>query len=82
MIRTIERNSDEDMEKAEMKKLIHDFEKSRYKRKELEKIEQKRVRLQNPDELREEKDTLTFPVHFLDGIKTFKQIINDSKHDL
>ena len=72
MIRTIERNSDEDMEKAEMKKLIHDFEQSGYKREELEKIEQQtRERLQKP-ELREEKDTLTFLVHFFDGIKTFK----------
>ena len=83
MIRTIERNSDENVEKTEMKKLIHDFEQSGYKREELEKIEQQtRGRLQNPDESIEERDILTFPVHFFDGIKTLKQIINDSEDDL
>ena len=82
MIRTIERNSNKETEKVEMKKLMNNFERSGYKMDELKKIEDKARDRMEGVETTEERDTLTFPLYFFDDINSFKQIIKDSERDL
>ena len=82
MIRTIERNSNEENEKVEMGKLMEHFERSGYKTDELKKIERRAREQINNDRTREDKDTITFPLFFFDEFNTFKQILKDSEMDL
>jgi hypothetical protein len=81
MIRTIERNSIEETKNEEMKKLINDFEKSGYKREELETIEQK-ARNRSNDTIRDDQDTLTFPLFYFKEMNSFKQVLKDCEGDL
>ena len=84
MIRTIERNSTEQSEVTEMKKLKEDFVRSGYKHEELERIDQKaRARVQQDrDRNQEEPKVLTFPLFFFNELKSFKSILKDSEADL
>ena len=81
MIRTIERNSKEETKNSEMKKMIDDFEKSGYKREELEKIEQK-ARNHNNNTNNDDQDTITFPLFYFKEINSFKQVLKDCETDL
>ena len=84
MIRTIERNSDKETEKVEMKKLMDNFVRSGYKMDELKKLEDKAHARMDEDEttVTDKRDTITFPLYFFDDINSFKQIIKDSERDL
>ena len=76
MLRTLERNSTEDMKKTGMETLKKDFEKSGYSRNELLKIEE-RLSTQPNEETQpnESEETITFPLFFFDGLNEFKKII-------
>ena len=74
MISTLERNSEEESKDTEMAKLIQDFVKSGYKKEELLQIKNKAIEHMNNDNNRNrnEVQTITFPVHYFEGLKDLK----------
>ena len=82
MISTLERNSEEEWKEKEMTKLIEDFEKSGYTKEELLQIKNRAMVHMNTENTQRERDTITFPLHFFEGLKDFKRILTDSKSDI
>ena len=82
MMRTIERNSQDDNKKAEMKKIMNDFVKSGYKMEKLKEIEVKAEEKFNAEQTTEEQDTITFPIFHFKDIKEFKKILFDARDDI
>ena len=87
MIRTINRNSEQNILNDELEKLNENLIKSGYKVNKLMEIEteilQKRNNLIDNVSIRDSqnKDILTFPLFYFDGIKEFKTLVYDMKDD-
>ena len=65
-----------------MKKLIGDFKKSGYEEKELLLIKNKVTEHMNTNIVRNETDTITFPVHYFEELKDFRKILKVSETDI
>ena len=83
MISTLERNSEESWKDKEMKKMIEDFKKSGYDEKELILIKDKVMRhVNNNTQTETDSETITFPVHYFDGLNDFRNILKRSESDI
>ena len=81
-MRTIERNSQDENKKVEMKKMMDDFVRSGYKMEKLKKIEVKAEKKFNTEQITEEQDTITFPIFHFKEINQFKEILFDARNDI
>ena len=82
MISTLERNSEKEWKEKEMSKLIDDFVKSGYLKEELLEIKNKAVEHMDTEIDQIVNETITFSVHFFDGLNDFRKILKDSASDI
>ena len=87
MIRTLNRNSNEETRNTELYKLKKDFIKSGYKGDTLERIETETRRkranalTETATDQTQKENTLTFPVSYFDGLNEFKKLVHDLSED-
>ena len=82
MISALEKNSEETWKEKEMKKMINDFKNSGYDIDELHRIKSKALEHYNNPTTRNPSETITFPVHFFEGLNDFRKILKDSERDI
>ena len=65
-----------------MKKMINDFKNSGYDIDKLHRIKNKALEHFNNPTTRNQSETITFPVHFFEGLNDFRKTLKDSERDI
>ena len=76
MLRTLRNNSEVDKRAVELQQCMDHFRNSGYELDKLEELKVKAINHVSANTSREEKDTLTFPVHFFDKLADFKAVLH------
>ena len=76
MLRTLRNNSEVDKRAVELQQCMDHFRNSGYELDKLEELKVKAINHVSANTSHEEKDTLTFPVHFFDKLADFKAVLH------
>ena len=79
LLRTLRNNSSDDTRTAELNKCIEYFVNSGYDAKKVTELKEKAINHIPTNTVREENDTLIFPVHFFNDLSDFKAVVHSLK---